>query len=134
MSARPLRLVVLGHSAELSGAELGLLELAAVFEDVELTVLLAEDGPLVPRLETTPAAVEVLPLHDGARRLQRDNVRVGRLAALPAAAVSAAYALRVGLYGRDGRRLPVVDENGNCLLYTSPSPRDSTSSRMPSSA
>ena len=25
-------------------------------------------------------------------------------------------------------------KNGNCLLYTSPSPRDSASSRMPSSA
>ena len=27
-----------------------------------------------------------------------------------------------------------VDPNGNCLLYTSPSPRDATLSRMPSSA
>ena len=27
-----------------------------------------------------------------------------------------------------------VDEEGNCLLYTSPSPRDATLSRMPSSA
>ena len=27
-----------------------------------------------------------------------------------------------------------VAENVSCLLYTSPSPRDSTSSRMPSSA
>ena len=26
------------------------------------------------------------------------------------------------------------DERGNCLLYTSPSPRDATLSRMPSSA
>ena len=26
------------------------------------------------------------------------------------------------------------DENGTCLLYTSPSPRDRTRSRMPSSA
>ena len=28
----------------------------------------------------------------------------------------------------------MVDEFGNCLLYTSPSPRDRTRSRMPSSA
>ena len=28
----------------------------------------------------------------------------------------------------------VVDEYGHCLLYTSPSPRDATLSRMPSSA
>lgn len=117
MSARrPLRLVFLGHSAELSGAELGLLELASVFEDVELTVLLAEDGPLVPRLEATPAAVEVLPLHDGARRLQRDNVRVGRLAALPAAA-SAAYALRVARRLRQLRPDLVHANTLKALMY-----------------
>ena len=29
---------------------------------------------------------------------------------------------------------PEVDKSGNCLLYTSPSPRDVRSSRMPSSA
>ena len=28
----------------------------------------------------------------------------------------------------------ISDESGNCLLYTSPSPRDRTRSRMPSSA
>ena len=32
-------------------------------------------------------------------------------------------------------KIPViVDHNNNCLLYTSPSPRDATLSRMPSSA
>ena len=30
--------------------------------------------------------------------------------------------------------LPSFDKNYNCLLYTSPSPRDATLSRMPSSA
>ena len=30
--------------------------------------------------------------------------------------------------------LELVIEDGNCLLYTSPSPRDRTRSRMPSSA
>ena len=28
----------------------------------------------------------------------------------------------------------IISQNGNCLLYTSPSPRDRTRSRMPSSA
>ena len=28
----------------------------------------------------------------------------------------------------------IIEENGNCLLYTSPSPRDRARSRMPSSA
>ena len=29
---------------------------------------------------------------------------------------------------------PIIDRINNCLLYTSPSPRDATLSRMPSSA
>ena len=32
------------------------------------------------------------------------------------------------------RMTPVIDQLDNCLLYTSPSPRDRTRSRMPSSA
>ena len=31
-------------------------------------------------------------------------------------------------------KAPEIAENGNCLLYTSPSPRDGLLSRMPSSA
>ena len=40
------------------------------------------------------------------------------------------------LYGKDGlRQTKLTDyQPGNCLLYTSPSPRDATLSRMPSSA
>ena len=34
----------------------------------------------------------------------------------------------------DGRVIVAVGNNGHCLLYTSPSPRDATLSRMPSSA
>ena len=33
-----------------------------------------------------------------------------------------------------GAVLPIYDELKNCLLYTSPSPRDGLLSRMPSSA
>ena len=36
--------------------------------------------------------------------------------------------------GREGRMLSDMLENIGCLLYTSPSPRDRTRSRMPSSA
>ena len=32
------------------------------------------------------------------------------------------------------KRRAIVDRNNSCLLYTSPSPRDSDQSRMPSSA
>ena len=43
--------------------------------------------------------------------------------------------------GKKGKYLPItitlndeLDQFGNCLLYTSPSPRDVEESRMPSSA
>ena len=32
------------------------------------------------------------------------------------------------------KHLPVAEHSGSCLLYTSPSPRDTERSRMPSSA
>ena len=35
---------------------------------------------------------------------------------------------------RDGRFIEIVGRYNPCLLYTSPSPRDATLSRMPSSA
>ena len=35
---------------------------------------------------------------------------------------------------KTGSSLAYNDQNGNCLLYTSPSPRDRQKSRMPSSA
>ena len=34
----------------------------------------------------------------------------------------------------EGQVVCIIGPSGSCLLYTSPSPRDSTSSRMPSSA
>ena len=48
----------------------------------------------------------------------------------------------VGLVGESGSGkstvanaiIDLIDEPGNCLLYTSPSPRDLSTSRMPSSA
>ena len=38
-----------------------------------------------------------------------------------------------GILGEAGRNL-IIEKYDNCLLYTSPSPRDATLSRMPSSA
>ena len=34
----------------------------------------------------------------------------------------------------NGHNVTAIDQDDNCLLYTSPSPRDSSPSRMPSSA
>ena len=40
----------------------------------------------------------------------------------------------VAMHVRESYRHFVVDEYQDCLLYTSPSPRDLSTSRMPSSA
>jgi len=93
---RPLRVVYLGHSAALSGAELGLVELIGALHDVEAHVLLAEDGPLVERLRARGAAVDVLALGEQTRRLRRASVRPGAPALGPAALATVAYAWRLG--------------------------------------
>lgn len=79
MGAR-LRVVYLDHCAQLSGGELALLRLLpALVDDVDAHVVLAEDGPLVARLQSAGISNEVIPLAEGARGLPRDRVRLGRL-------------------------------------------------------
>lgn len=95
MTARRLRIAILGHSAKLSGAELSLVELVAAFDDVEPIVLLAENGPLVERLEQVGADVEVLPLRREARLVRRDELRGGPFGLVYAEAATAAYAARL---------------------------------------
>jgi glycosyltransferase involved in cell wall biosynthesis len=71
--ARP-RVVFVNHCARLSGGELALLRLLAALEQVDIHVILGEDGPLVRRLHETGISVEVLPMGDAARELHRDEV------------------------------------------------------------
>lgn len=68
-----IRVVVVGHTASLSGGELAILRLIEVNRGVRVHVILAEYGPLVPLLEEAGATVEVLPLHQRARELRRDQ-------------------------------------------------------------
>ena len=73
----------------------------------------------LPTLETRAQSDNV---HPGDARAQIDvpvrnwtadtYVRDEHTVNLPADLAPIAYALQVGLYGRDGRRLPVLDENG----------------------
>lgn len=71
---RRLRVVYLDHVARLSGGELALARLLDAL-DVDATVILAEDGPLVGRLRAGGARVEVLPLAARVRELRRYRVR-----------------------------------------------------------
>jgi glycosyltransferase involved in cell wall biosynthesis len=89
-----LRVVYLGHTARLSGAELALTRLLPHLERVAAHVILAEDGPLADRLRTCGASVEILPLAEAARAVPRSRVHPARLGVAAPAATSA-YVLRL---------------------------------------
>jgi glycosyltransferase involved in cell wall biosynthesis len=75
--SRPVRVVVIGHTAQLSGGELAISRLISSMDSVDVHVVLAEDGPLVENLERAGATVEVLPMAERARNLRKDRVRIG---------------------------------------------------------
>jgi glycosyltransferase involved in cell wall biosynthesis len=115
-----LRVAFLGHSAALSGAELGLVELVAAFDDVDPVVVLAEVGPLVRRLEQAGAEVEVLPLANEARLVRRVDLdrSTGRL--FRAGRTTAAYSLRLARRLR-ALRVDLVHANTlKALVYGGP--------------
>jgi glycosyltransferase involved in cell wall biosynthesis len=118
-----LRVAYLGHSAQPSGAELGLVDLIACLEGVEPRLVLAEDGPLVELVRERGIAVEVLPLAASARSLRRRDVRPGSLRAPLAAAAAAAYVPRLAaLLRRRGTAL-VHANTLKSLIYGLPAAR-----------
>lgn len=78
-----LKVVVVGHSAVLSGAELALARLLEAIPpaDVDIRVILFEDGPLVDRLRAAGHAVEVAPMRSRARTAGRGSAKSGGAAA-----------------------------------------------------
>jgi glycosyltransferase involved in cell wall biosynthesis len=117
-AARP-RVVVVGHCARPSGAELALLSLAPeLAREVDLTVVLGEDGPVAQRLRQCGVPVDLLPLPGGLAARRRDDARVppvggaalhaARLAALlrrRRASVVHAWTLKAGLTAAPAARL-----------------------------
>ncbi len=103
-SARPPqrpRVAFVDHTALLSGAELALARMIDAL-DVDAHVILAEDGPLVGRLEEVGATVEVLALGESTRDLGRERVDVRRLP-LRSVIDVASYSIRLA------RRLRALD-------------------------
>ena len=74
---------MVGHSAVLSGAELALARLLEAIPpaDVDIRVILFEDGPLVDRLRAAGHAVEVAPMRSRARTAGRGSAKSGGAAA-----------------------------------------------------
>jgi glycosyltransferase involved in cell wall biosynthesis len=91
---RPLRVVYLDHTAQLSGGELALLRLLPALDRVDAHVILAADGPLVARLLAADISAEVLPLAHGARERSRHTVGPASLVSKDALSASL-YALRL---------------------------------------
>jgi glycosyltransferase involved in cell wall biosynthesis len=88
-----LKVVYIDHVARMSGGELALLRLIDALPDIDAHVILGEDGPLRPALETAGATVEVLALDPGARDVRRgDAVALGSVRAV---AITAGYTLRL---------------------------------------
>jgi glycosyltransferase involved in cell wall biosynthesis len=89
-----IRVVYLDHCARLSGGELALLTLLPELDEVDAHVILAEDGPLVARLERNGVSVEILAMANSARLLSRHRVSPG---ALPFGTLTSttAYVLRL---------------------------------------
>ena len=85
----------------------------------------------IPKAEFTKAHIEIFKTHS--ERWKRDAYSTRRIdKPLARAAIKA-------LYWLEGRAAPFIIWTKSplaniCLLYTSPSPRDATLSRMPSSA
>lgn len=76
---RPVRVVVVDHTAQPSGAELSLLRFVEHLPGVEPHVILGADGPLVGALRAIGVPVEVLPMDEDARGLSKEDVRAGRV-------------------------------------------------------
>ena len=71
---RRLKVVYVGHSAQLSGAELALTHLLPALTEVEALVVLAEDGPLVQRLHSHGIRTLVLPMSPTTREIRKDSL------------------------------------------------------------
>ena len=111
------RVVFVDHVARLSGGEIALLRLLpALAGDVDVHVVLGEEGPLVERLRVQGISVEVLPLAPALRDLRKDTLRPSRFDPMAAARV-APYVARLARRIR-ARRADLVHTNSlKAALY-----------------
>lgn len=109
-----MTIAFLVHSAKPSGAELNLVARLRHADDLDVTVLLAEEGDLVRRVEGTSAVVQVLPAPSRAVTVRRGSGLGSRLGAL---AAWLAYGWRVGDALRDLKADVAVATSVKSLVY-----------------
>mgnify|MGYP001213380864 CR=1 FL=1 len=104
-TSAPRTILYLDHTAKWSGGEIALLRLLAELDRSRYTpvVVLAEDGPLVGRLEARGIEAVVLPLSEGVREVRKDSLGAAGLAkkAVGAAGALLGYARRVARLARE---------------------------------
>jgi len=81
---RKIRVVVLGHTATLSGGELAMSRLIPAMEHTDVHVILAEHGPLVAYLRERGISVEVSEMGKRGRLLRKDMLDAIPTVAVPA--------------------------------------------------
>lgn len=76
-----MKVLYVDHTAQLSGGELALMRLLpALMDEITPLVVLAEDGPLVERLRSLGARVEVLPLPSSTGQVRKEALGDPRVA------------------------------------------------------
>ena len=89
------RVVYLDQTAQPSGAQLAMLRLLpSLLPWVDARVVLAEDGPLVAKLEAAGVPTEVLPMAEATHRVRREHLRPRGLSTASVAG-AASYAARL---------------------------------------
>lgn len=89
-----MRVVFFDHCAQMSGAEIALLNTLPALEDITSLVLLGESGPLVPQMEAAGIAVSVIEIPAQIRQYDRRSVRFSFKAAHQALRV-VSYSIRI---------------------------------------
>lgn len=111
-----LNVVYLNHCARLSGGELALARLLPSLDGIRATVILGEDGPLVPVLASSGADVRVRKMGNRVLSTSRNSVRVGLPAATAALSVSS-YSLSVAIELRRIKPDLVVTNSLKSAIY-----------------
>ena len=139
------------HDADLVDPEVGLLDTLPTFRRTvqaagldRVVVALVGHSEVVAPVWSTPLALLFIDGGHGAEPAHRDfelwtpHVATGGTLAIhdvfPDPADGGRPPYEIYLRALDSGRFVDSDHTGSCLLYTSPSPRDRTRSRMPSSA
>ena len=111
------RVVYVDQSAQLSGAQLAMLRLLpALAPWVDAGVVVAEDGPLVEKLEAAGVPTDVLPLSQATRHVRCEDVRPGGLG-LAGVAGAATYAARLAHHLRRLRPALVHTNSLKAAVY-----------------